>query len=62
MGGGLAIEEYIVVYCIPDIEMIRIQVPVNVISGLSIKVMVLVLERIEGLGIIKHHDLSCSTW
>ena len=49
VGGGLTIEDYIVAYGIPNTEKIGIQVLVNVIQSLSLKVIVLVLERITGL-------------
>ena len=48
-GGRMTVEEYIIVYWIPDTKKIRSQVQVNVIQSLSLKVIVLVLERISGL-------------
>ena len=55
VGVGLTIGEYIVVYCLPDTENIGIQVPVNSIQSLSLKVTVLVLARITGLASL-HQD------
>ena len=49
MGGGITIEEYIFVYYLSDTEKIEIQVPVNSIQSLGLKVIVLVLARIIGL-------------
>ena len=49
VGGGLTIEEYIAMYCLPDTENIEIQVLVNSIKSLGLKVIVLVLDRITGL-------------
>ena len=52
VGGGVTIEEYITVYCLLDIENIESQVLVNSIRSLSLRVIVLVLAKIEGFGII----------
>ena len=49
VGGGLTIDEYIVVYCLPDTENVGIQVPVNAIRNISLEVIVLVLGRIARL-------------
>ena len=49
VGGGLTIEEYIVVYCLLDTKNVGSQVLVNAIQNLSLKVIVLVLGRIAGL-------------
>ena len=52
MGGGVTIKEYINVYFLLDVENIKIQVLVNSIGSLSFRVIVLVLAKIEGFGII----------
>ena len=49
VGGGITIDEYISIYCLLDIENVGIQVPLNVIQNLGLKVIVLVLGRIVGL-------------
>ena len=49
VGGGLDIDEYIVVYCIPDMKNIGIQVLLNTIHSIILKVIVLVLAQIAGL-------------
>ena len=56
VGGGLTIDEYIVFYYILDIEKIKSQVPMNAIHSLSLKVLVLALERITGLALL--HQVS----
>ena len=48
-GGGLTIDEYIVVYCYPDTEKVGIQVPTNAIQVLGLKAILLTLGRIAGL-------------
>ena len=53
--GGLTIEEYIFIYFLPDTEKVRIQVPVNSIQSLNLKVIVPVLARIVGLASL-HED------
>ena len=55
VGDGLTIEECIVVYYHPDIEKVESQVPVTSIQSLSLKVIVLLLGRIEGLASL-HQD------
>ena len=52
---GLTIEEYIAIYCIPNIENIISQVSVNIIQSLSLKVIVLVLSMVVGLASL-HQD------
>ena len=61
MGGGVTIEEYINVYFLLDVENIKIQVLVNSIRSLSIRVIVLVLAKIAGFGIhyIRPTRISC---
>ena len=49
VGGGLTIDEYIVVYFLLDTKTDGIQVPVNDIRNLSLKFIVLVLGMIAGL-------------
>ena len=49
VGGGITIEEHIAGYGIPDIENIGIQVLVNSIESLGLKVIILVLSNIAGL-------------
>ena len=48
-GGGLTIDEYIVVYCYPDMEKVRSQIPTNSIQVLGLKAILLTLGRIVGL-------------
>ena len=48
-GGGLTINEYIAVYCYPDIEKVGIQVPTNAIHVLGLKAILLTLGNIAGL-------------
>ena len=48
-GGGLTINEYIAVYCYPDIEKVGIQVPTNAIQVLGLNAILLTLGRIVGL-------------
>ena len=48
-GGGLAIDEYIAVYCYPDTEKVGSQVPTNSIQVLGLKAILLKLGRIAGL-------------
>ena len=45
-GGGLTIDEYIVVYCYPDTEKVGSQVPTNSIHVLGLKAILLALDRI----------------
>ena len=49
VGGGLTIEEYIIVYYLPDTEKIGSQVPVNSIQNLGLKAILLALGRIPRL-------------
>ena len=46
----MTIDEYIAVYCYPDIEKVGIQVPTNSIQVLGLKAILLTLGRIAGLG------------
>ena len=55
VGCGLAIDEYIAVYYLLETEKVGIQVLVNAILNLSLKVIVLVLGRIVGLASL-HQD------
>ena len=48
-GGGLTIDEYIVVYCLPDTEKVGSQIPTNSIQVLGLKAILLTLGRIAGL-------------
>ena len=48
-GGGLTIDEYIVVYCYPNMEKVRIQIPTNSIQVLGLNAILLTLGRIAGL-------------
>ena len=49
-GGGLTIDEYIVVYCCIDMEKVGSQIPTNSIQVLGRKAILLKLGRIVGLG------------
>ena len=49
IGGGLTIEEYIVVYCLPDTEKVGSQIPTKFIHNLGLKAILLELGRITGL-------------
>ena len=55
MGGGLTIEQYIVIYFLLDTKKVGIQVLVNSMQSLSLKFIVLVLAKIEGLAYL-HQD------
>ena len=58
VGGGMTIDGYIAVYFV---KKVGIQVPINVIQSLSIKVIILVLGRIvRWHHYDRNHDLSCS--
>ena len=46
VGGGLTIDEYIAVNCVPNTEKVGSQLLVNAIQSLSLKVIILVLDRI----------------
>ena len=48
-GGGLTIDEYIVVYCYPNTEKVRSQIPTNSIQVLGLKAILLTLGKIAGL-------------
>ena len=48
-GGGLIIDEYIAVYCYPDMEKVGSQIPTNSIEVLGLKAILLTLGRIAGL-------------
>ena len=48
-GGGLTIDEYIVVYYYPETEKVGSQVPTNAIQVLGLKAILLTLGRIAGL-------------
>ena len=48
-GGGLTIDEYIVVYCLPNMEKVGSQIPTNSIHILGLKAILLALGRIAGL-------------
>ena len=48
-GGGLTIDEYIVVYYYPDMEKVGSQIPTNSIQVLGLKAILLTLDRITGL-------------
>ena len=48
-GGGLTIDEYIIVYCYPDMEKVGRQIPTSSIQVLGLKVILLTLNRIAGL-------------
>ena len=49
IGGVLTIDEYIAVYCYPDIEKVGSQVSTNSIQVLGLKAILLTLGRIEVL-------------
>ena len=48
-GGGLTIDEYIAVYCYPDMKNVGSQIPTNSIQVLGLKAILLTLGRIAGL-------------
>ena len=48
-GGGLTINEYIAVYCYPNTEKFKGQIPTNSIQVLGLKAILLTLGRITGL-------------
>ena len=48
-GGGLTIDQYIMVYCYLDMEKVGIQIPASSIHVLGIKSILLTLGRITGL-------------
>ena len=45
-GGGMTIDEYIVVYYLPDIEKVGSQISTNLIQILGLKAIILALGRI----------------
>ena len=47
--GGLTIDEYIVVYYLPNTNKVRSQIPTNSIQILGLKAILLALGRIAGL-------------
>ena len=47
--GGLTIDEYIAIYCYPDMEKVGIQIPTNSIQVLGLKAILLTLDRIARL-------------
>ena len=48
-GGGLTIDEYIAVYCYPNMEKVGSQIPTKSIQVLGLKAILLTLDRIVGL-------------
>ena len=48
-GGGLTIDEYVVVYCYPDTEKVGSQVPTNAIQVLGLNAILLTLDMITDL-------------
>ena len=48
-GGGMTIDEYIMVYCYPDMEKVASQIPTNSIQVLGLKAILLTLGRIASL-------------
>ena len=55
VGGGLTIDEYIAVHCLPYTEKVGSQVPMNYIQNLGLHVIVLVLAKIAKLASL-HQD------
>ena len=49
MGGSITIDDYIVVYCLPDTEKVGSQIPTNSIQNLRLKAILLALSRIAWL-------------
>ena len=49
LGGGPTTDEYIVVYCILEMEKVWSQIPTNSIQILGMKAILLALGRIAGL-------------
>ena len=47
--GGLTIDEYIAVYCYPDMEKVGSQIPTNSIQVMGLKAILLTLGRIASL-------------
>ena len=54
LGGGLTINEYIAVYCYPDIAKVGSQVLTNAIEVLGLKAILLTLGKITGLAPLHH--------
>ena len=48
-GGGLTIDEYIAVYCFPDMKKVGIQISTNSIQVLGLKAILLALDKMAGL-------------
>ena len=48
-GGGLTIDEYIAMYCFPEMEKVGSQIPTNSIQILGLKGILLALGRITRL-------------
>ena len=48
-GGGLTINDYILVYCYSDMEKVGSQIPKKSIQVLGLKAILLALDRIVGL-------------
>ena len=48
-GGGMTIDEYIAVYCLPDTKKVGSQILTNSIKILGLKAILLALGRIAGL-------------
>ena len=49
LGGELTIEEYIVLYCLPDTEKVGSQILTNIVHNMGLKAILLALGRIAGL-------------
>ena len=58
--GGLTIDEYIVVYCFPDMERVGSQISTKSIQVLGPKAILLALGRIVGLASL--HQASRPQW
>ena len=43
LGGGLTIDEYIVVYCFPNMEKVGCQIPTKFVQVLGLKAILLAL-------------------
>ena len=52
--GGFIIEEYIVLYYLPDIEKVGSQIPTNTVQNLGLKAILLALGRIACLDSLHH--------
>ena len=53
-GGGITIDEYVAMYCYPEIEKVGSQFPTNAIQVLGLKAILLMLGRIVGLASLHH--------